>query len=373
MGHSVFWTLFRKDIGRKLTALGLAVGVWFWLSSNLAGERVIVLELRMVETRREAEDSQVGVPALYVVKPNEFILLQGDAVEAKIVVRGLKADLDALQLSAVFEIPPDALGTADEGSFRLALSDATQFRALGAALDDLDLIVSPPEIELQLAREDRMTLDLGPDNVQLTGVPKPGHKVDESRALVTPSQVELIGPRLNIKAIRDNPALLVFQVIDLEGEAYTVSRTVSLDRDQVDRTVRLALIDSVTVQVPIYEEDLVRLLYSVPVRYENEEALGLRGMRWVDRTETVDIQVIGPKELLDTNLYSDEQLLKKIHPVFDWADARLPVANIDVATPNLLPDSIRIEAANKGGTPQIKYTLEEIATIPPTNVTGDSP
>lgn len=373
MARSILWRLLRKDIGRKLTATGLAVGVWFWLAFNLAGERGIVLEMRMVETRREAEDAQVGVPALYVVKPKEFILLQGDPVEAQVLVRGLKTDLGALQLSAVFEIPPDALGTKDEGSYRLVLDNPAQFRGIGAALDDLELSVSPSAIDLRLAREDRLTFDLGPDNVQLSGVPKPGHKVDKSRAVVSPSQVELVGPRRNIEAIRRNPSLLVFQVIDLEGQAYTVSREVSLDRDHVDRSVRLALVDSVTVQVPIFPEEFSRSLYSVPVHYLNEEDLGRRGLRVVSSTDTVDVLVVGPKALLDTNQYSDAQLLKKLFLVFDWSDAGLLVATKNVATHNTLPEAIRIEALKGGGAPEIEYTLEKIATSPPTNGNGDSP
>ncbi|MFT7464321.1 MAG: hypothetical protein ACI9EF_002675 [Pseudohongiellaceae bacterium] len=367
-----FWTFVRKDIGRKLTAVGLAVGVWFWLAQNLAGEMGVVLEMRVVETRREAEDAQVGVPALYVVKPHEFILLQGDAVEAKVLVRGLKTDLDKLQLSAVFEISPDVLGTQAEGSFRLQLTNPANFRALGAAIDDLDISVSPPWIDLRLAREDRMTLDLGPRNVHITGVLKPGHVVDKSLAVVSPSQVEIIGPSHNIAAIRDDPSLLAFEVINLENQAYTVSREVSLDREKVDRSVRLALLDSVTVRVPIKEDDIVRQLYSVPVLYENVEDLERRGMKIVDKTDFVDLQVVGPKTLLDASAYSDEVLATKIWLVFDWANAGVRVANMDVVTPHLLPGTVRIEALN-GGAPQIKYELEVIATNPTPNVTGDSP
>lgn len=384
MSQSILWNVFRKDIGRKLTALGLALGVWIWLASNLADERLFVLEVRVVETRREAEDAQVGVPALYVVKPKEFILLEGESVEATVLVRGLKTDLAMLELSAVFEVPLDALddrGSANdmfdgtdtnegEGTWRLQLNNPARFRAVGAALDDLDLTVKPGFINLVLARKARAVIDLGPDNVQLTGVPKSGYRIDSHRSVVVPNQIALIGPQKDIAEILGDPSLLKFEAIDLEGKSFTIHQYVRLDRDKVDRPVRLDKTDVVLISVPLYEEESSRELYTVPVLYENAEDLVNRGME-VDKTDQeLDLQVIGPTVVLSQ--YSDVQLRKKIRLVFDWADAQHRVANIGVAVLDELPELIRIEDID-GGAPQIKYTLKDITPSGASGGTKDSP
>jgi hypothetical protein len=381
VSESIVWNVFRKDIGRKLTALGLAVGVWFWLANNLVGERRFLLEIRVVETRREAEDAQVGVPALYVVKPEQFILLEGDSVQASVVVRGLKTDLELLELSAVFEVPLDAIpdqnSTPDlqasnegEGIWTLLLNNPAQFRAIGATLDELELEVIPPVIDLLLARKARAVVELGPENVQLHGEPQSGYEVGLS--MVVPNQVGLIGPQRNINAIVADPTLLKFETINLDGKSFTVHQYVGLDRDIVDRPVQLDRTEVVRVTVPIYEKDSLLELYTVPVRYVNEEGLERRGMELVDADQELDLLVTGPKVVLDR--YSEEQMREMIRLEFNWKDAKHRVANIEVKVlmDDKLPDSIQIFDID-GGAPEIMYTLRNVAPSVSTNGAADSP
>lgn len=74
MNRSLVYRVFRRDVGRKLVALMLAVVVWLLLTELVSGERNVPLDVRIVATRAEAEQLRSTVPAVYVVVPEHLLV-----------------------------------------------------------------------------------------------------------------------------------------------------------------------------------------------------------------------------------------------------------------------------------------------------------
>ena len=365
----LLWFVFRKDIGRKITALTLAVIVWLMLAYQLRAKEEVSLDIHFVPDRQTAEQEAEEGRGIWVVVPPELILKAASKDLVVVTASGLETDISALRLSAVFEVPPDALGTADAGEHLVYLNNTARYRGGEVDVRDVLLDMAPKRLTLHLASRDEEVFDLGPNNVQPRGVPKEGYEIDRSRIAVSPSQVVLTGPREAIEALRRDPNEIRLEPIDIEGRGYNVSRQVGLDGQKVHRLVTMRTAGGqVRVDIPIAPRPATVDLYGVKVRYENEDSLARRGKRVVSRTESLDLRLRGPRPWLDAR--DEETLRKSVWVVYDWEDASHDVGRQRPRLPNLLPDSIEILDLD-GRQPEIEYTLEDIAPVDDASTAGD--
>jgi hypothetical protein len=366
------WMLFRHDIGRKLTALVVAVALWYSLANRLTLDRRIQLQVREVASRAEADQLRNTAPAVYLVVPREFIVRDKSRKTIRVDVRGNKDEVRNLELSAVLEIELDALGSQDEAVIPIPLARSL-FKAQSGELGLSELDVRPPILDVHLARRREAEITLGPSNVVVVGRPRQGYAFDESRIRVAPNRVRISGPTSQVESLASNPEQLKLVPIDIEGRILEVSQQVGIDVEKVDRSVSLLTTGGlVEVSIPVRPRDITKELLSLPVSYENEDALGLSKRRVVFATETVDLLVTGPRSVLES--LSREELAEKIRPVFDWSQVTLTLGDepVKIFTGVGLPDSVRITDTD-GRPVEIHYSLETTDTDPGNSNDGELP
>ncbi len=365
------WLMFRQDIGRKITALIVAVALWYSLANRLTLERRIPLQVREVATRAEADQLRNNSPAIYLVVPPEFIVLYKSRDSIRVDVRGNKDDVRNLDLSAVLEFEADALGGQDEAVISLPLR-RDLFKARGGEPSLTEFQVKPDKLDVTLARRSEAEVTLGPDNVVVVGRPRDGYAFDGSSIRVVPNRARITGPVSKVELYAADPAQLKLMPIDIERRILEVSQQVGLDAEKVDRKVTLLTAgQAVEVSIPIRPKDITKQLLSIPVSYDNADVLTLNKRRVVFATETVDLQVTGPRSVLEG--LTREQLADRIRPVFDWGQVTLTLGDEAVRIyRDGLPDSVNVTDL-QGRPPEIHYSLESATSDPKTITDGELP
>ncbi len=369
MSRKLLWTIFRKDIGRKLTALFLAVFSWYLLDQYVSMEARQELPVRLVASRTEAERELVVAPAVYVVVPPELVERGLSAEQVRVDVKGLKAVVSQLKLGAVLDVPPDAIRDDDNGDFRFVL-DVDVFRSDGSAVPVLsEFVVQPQELVVHLTHRETIDFDLRPRNLTPVGMPKAGYVYDPESCVIRPNQVRLSGPRSAILEIARDPTQLKLAAIDIDGQSFEVSREVGLDRERVDRGVQLLTAGRVVeVTLLIRPEDVTRELLSVPVHYANADDLTARGWKVLSKTDVLDLTVSGPPHVLEG--LDEKELRGRIHLLFDWKGRDLRQANEPVRILNELPDSVSFTDRD-GRAPRIHDQLDSIEDEAAATAPGD--
>lgn len=358
------WRFVRHDVGRKLLALLLAVLVWLKLSMMVSDdlEGHPDLDVIAVGSRREATQAMQTVPAVYVVVPRD-VIVRDDLSRIKVTVsgRGLIEHVKDLKLSAIVEIDNDILGTEDEVEWSALLQDRTLFESKGAEPELSDFMVEPELLRLNLARRAEAEMLISHENVTVTGTPREGYEYDREAIVVHPNRVVITGPRSAIDGLAGDPSSLRLSPIDVTSAVFEVTQQVGIDVEKVDRSVALRTAGGVVeVTVPIRPKDMMKELLGVPVVYVNEDALAGRGRRVASRTETLDVQVWGPRSFLSG--MTSEDLMKRIRLEYDLMNARVDRAaneRVSVYRQNLL-DEATVRITNRDGRPlMIEYVLEE--------------
>lgn len=361
MSAALPWQVFRKDLGRKLVALCLALVVWWLLSEQVSGEDEIALDVRIVATRAQADQDSATSPGIYVVVPEHLIVREVTHKQVTVRLRGLAAELADLQVSAVLEVPADLLAQKDEDTWSPVL-ERRSFRSRGRALPVGEVDFDPRRLGLLLAERTSQTFDLDHRQVSVTGTPRAGRFADTQGSRVEPNQVVLTGPRSAIAALRTDPTRLRLAPVDVSSQSLDVVRQVGLDVSALDQGVTLATAGNVvTVTVPIRSRDVERELFSVKVVYKNEDDLARRSRRLVEATTELDLIVVGPLQLLDPAILPDSELRAAIQPTFDWRNASLERASDKVSVLTLLPDAVDVLGLDRRE-PEIQYELAPVET-----------
>jgi hypothetical protein len=366
------WMLVRHDFGRKLTALIVAVALWYSLANRLTLDRRIQLQVREVASRAEAEQLRSTAPAVYLVVPPDFIVSNMSRKTIRVDVRGNKDEVRNMELSAILEVELDALGSQDEAVIPLPLV-RTLFKVQGGEPSLTEFDVKPPVLDIRLARRREAEITLGPQNVVVVGRPREGYAFDESSIRVAPNRVRISGPISQVESLARNPEQLKLVPIDIEGRILEVSQQVGIDVEKVDRSVALLTTGGlVEVSIPVRPREITKELLSVPVDYRNEDALRMKKRRVVFATETIDLLVTGPRSVLEG--LTREELAERILPVFDWSQVTLTLGDepVRIFRGVGLPDSVRITDSD-GRPAEIHYSLESTDSDPRSVTDGEAP
>lgn len=371
--RGLLYRLFRKDIGRKLTALVVAVLVWAWLATLTRGNREIELDVFIVNSRGEASAQRNLVPGVYVVVEPGLIVRDTNRKRITVRVSGLKDVVNDLDLSAMFVVDEGAIGDEDEGEVQLPLATSRDaFRSHNSTFEVSEFDVRPRLLTLSLARSDEAEFELGAHNVDTTGVPREGYTFDENRILVRPNRVRVSGPRAVIEALRRRPGDLRLEPVNIEGATFEVTQEVGIDELRVDRNLTLNTAGGVVaVTIPFQSRPYEVELLAIEVGYENPAVLDGQRRRVVSATRTVDLLVSGPRSLLEG--LSREQLVESVRLVYDWRDAGLDQARdrVEVFRGPAL-SGLQITGLD-GRHPEIEYRLESVDPPPPPTTEGDTP
>jgi hypothetical protein len=363
LGHRI-WRMIRHDIGRKLTAFALALGVWFVLEGLVLDEQQPLLEVKQFPSVEAADRDRLTASrsTLYLVVPDSLQMLKFQPQTLRLRLQGLKEDVRNLVVFATVEFLESDVGAEDQAVLTRTLGrenfkgrdrnpELTLFRINHEA---------STTVSVTLARKDIVTVTLGPANVTTSGQPAKGYHVDTERILVKQYQVDVSGPRTLVEKFRTEPSALKLAPVVIDGAQRTVSQLVGLPADPVGA---LKLSQSpIEVTVPIVEDDQEVTLVSLPITYKNVEALATKGLRLVGHPpEKCDIRVRGPAP--DLRAFTPDQLAKRIDLVFDYADVQLTPGNNrePLHVFNDLPDSVRVFGADAvDEAPKVEFKLEKL-------------
>jgi hypothetical protein len=361
------WRLIRHDIGRKLTALVFALALWSTLEGWVTKDDHPTLPVRTVRTRDEADLQRASTPAIYLIVPDSLMVLSKSTESVTLHIKGPAEDVSRFNLSVVLSFDATQLGTENEKTFEQVL-ERDLFKARGGDNPHFaDFRVSPPSLTVKLALKRDADLTLGSLNVATEGTPRDTYYFKESRILVRPNQVRLSGPSAAIAELRDRPELVRLAPVRIEGRSASVVQLVGLSQELLDRGVTLQTPDhQVEVTIFLEPEDISVDLLSVPVHYENEDALRKNKQSARSATPSLDLRVTGPRAEIGGAL-SKEELAKRIHLVFDWRDAN---AKLEQARPPVhvylegLSDAVKVRLLAEDADPFIEYSLDQLKDPP---------
>ncbi|MHC5211246.1 MAG: YbbR-like domain-containing protein [Planctomycetota bacterium] len=356
------WQMLRRDIGRKLTALALALLLWGTLENFVVDDRDFALDVRWLPTREAVDRERAHTPAVYLVVPDDLIVRKVDPPRMNLRVKGLRDDVAGLSLSAALTFSAADLGDDDEREFvhRFTRED---FKSSGEAPQLTDFRVRPETLTVTLARRATIEVTLTYQNVTLSGRPKDGYFFRNNRVSIRPNTVRITGPRSVVEPMLTDPLQPPLAPVNVSDKAVTVSQVVGLPRELLDQGVSLLTTNGqVEVTIPIEPEDEHRDIFRVPVIYLNQDALASRGKRVVSSPETLDVRVTGPP--LDLRNLTDDRLLRAIYLSFDWRNypesfGDIASAKVDVALDQMLPSGLRVTDLN-GEALIIEYMLEDL-------------
>jgi len=365
------WTALRRDIGRKLTALALALLTWFLLERQVLDDGGGLLDVKVVQSLEEAYADRVetGLQAIYLVVPPSLIVLDHKPARVRLEVKGLRADVQALSLSAFVELGEKDLDGGDESTVLRTLG-RQDFKSRGEAPEltlfrlDRDSTV---DLRIALARRATASITLGPANVAIEGRPAEGYGFDPERSQVNPNVVDLSGPRSAVDAVLAEPAKLQLAPVSLAGRKDTLTQNVALGAEALARRLSISTRDGkVLVTVPVAAEPVDVPLVLIPVDFENEDWLATRKFALAERPQaTVDVVLRGPRPELAR--YTTEELARQFRLVLDFRTASLfPGANrapLEVYRREL-SSSVQVLAADAAARPTVQFQLEEVLEQP---------
>jgi len=369
------WAAMRNDIGRKLTALVLALFTWAMLEEAVLDDGGGQLAVKLVQTLDEAaaDRASTELPAIYLVVPPALIARDVRPLKVTLKVKGLRDDVQGLNMWAYLEFTERDLGGNLAGWVDVSRTLGREdFRSRGES-PELTLFrlngESTVDIHVKLARRVTRTLSLGPANVALGGEPAKGFQADKERATLLPSQVDVSGPAAAMDDLAAGRLLLLLAPVSVDGRGATVQQNVALS-DAAQREL-LALgtpTGKVLVTVPVVPLPIDLDLVLVAVDYRNEDALKLRRFTLVNRPpETVDVRVRGPQSELGRYVNNKEELLTRIRPQLDWSLPSLTEGSNRVPLQCFTLDfsqDVQVMGIGVSGPPVVEFTLEALVEGP---------
>lgn len=357
------WRIVRHDIGRKLTAVVMAVALWSTLQNLVTASQPLELQVHSVATQQDADSQRLATAGVYLVVPSELIVSKVSEPRVQLTVTGPRDEVAGLNLSAVLPFFVTELGDADEVTLKRPLERDVFTVPRGQNNPRMTgFRVRPEVLEVTLARRESAELTLTSENVVTAGKPKDGYQFRSSRISLSPSIVGITGPRKVIEPLLADPGKLKLAPVAMTGRSVTVSQFVGLAPELAAQGVTLISGNGqVLVTVPIDSEDITKDLIAVPIEYRNEDVLKLRHQRATGYPRTFDIRVVGPPA--EINSRTTEELLANMLLVFDWSLAPSTFrgqtrGNLSFARLKL-PDTVRVTDTKDNKDLTIEYSLED--------------
>ncbi|MBL8730170.1 MAG: hypothetical protein JNM25_17235 [Planctomycetes bacterium] len=302
-----FWAALVSDPYRKLIAILLAIGLWFFINGQITGSVSRTVSLTWVGSVRTGEENFGD--RLAVVLPTDRVIgrrfMNGDAEIQTVTVRlsGPRFKIDALA-NIQLDLQIAGFTGLDWSSRRDIEFTAADIRPDIRALQEVQIELDPPRIRLEVERLDAYQVRLSLDVVEVdVGDEELGKRLRLDTAEFQPATVTILGPASAIQKFRQpGPKFLQAHVLRV-GLDRQVSAGVELSAGK-ELGLRLAEVPTVTFQVlPVTQVFTLELPLVV-----DDLALepGLRGQYRPDESSRrVRIRAGGQLLLLLANLPSD--------------------------------------------------------------------
>lgn len=261
------WTALFHDPVRKLAALGLGIGLWFYLDSQISDSFREPFSLRHVAAGEQPPQA-IGLNQVFVTLPTDRVALRGfwnvttgeEILAASVEIQGPKYQIEELKgegLTLFVQLPN--VKWEDTESVEFKASDLTGPRVLRDP--SVTVSLDPPIVRVAVERVARRTIQLHHDKVELQ-VPGNDRLRDRVRTQTMefePSQVTIYGRAQSLQdlSLTERPFRAV---LTARPDAREASAPITLASGLVERGLRLENACSLRVQLaPVLKE------YTLPI------------------------------------------------------------------------------------------------------------
>lgn len=245
----------------KLACLGIAVGLWFWVSMQQTGE------------------ARFEVPIEFVNAPPNLVVADRNPRNVRISLEGPKKTLfgtDSSNIHARVDLSGYQAGTKVFWSSEISLETPENLRVES---------ITPRKIELTLARRSEKTLEAEPT---ISSEPPEGLEYSVS---VVPETGTVFGPHESVEALEQ----LSLGDVDLSGRTPDTYSFAKKARFPQDVNLSYPRENSFRVEVHIYEKRIEKTIEEVPVQVTDVPA----GTRALVEPSTIDLRVKGPQRQVE--------------------------------------------------------------------------
>ncbi|MBX3461850.1 MAG: hypothetical protein KF830_01655 [Planctomycetes bacterium] len=243
------------DPWRKLMALGMAFGLWFFINGQIRGTVTRTVSLTCVGSLR-TQDENFG-DRLAVVLPTDrvvgrrFMVGDREIQSVRVILRGSRFKIDALQNQREqLDLQISGFAGLDWSTRRDVEFTAADIRRDTRVLQGVDIGLEPSRIRLEVERIDEWELRLGLDDVEVdVGDEDVLRRLRLDTAEFQPPIARILGPASAIARVRQpGPKPLRARVRRIGSEQRQVSAVLELVAAR-ELDLRLAEVPTVTFQV----------------------------------------------------------------------------------------------------------------------------
>ncbi len=368
--RAFFYSVFRKDIGRKLMAIFLAIIVWIYVAQKVDDRKEHELHIHVVQGQ-EAYLEQSNL-----VDEGFFIILPENVMETSSIDDNTFIEEKILRV--ILSGPSERLPTKLVGKYAFSYQSLTsesdshyeQVTILREFFPDLlqasgiRVTFEPKRIELKLAWRKEISISLNAaNNLNTVNALSPGDGLsyDPSRVTFDPTNVTISGPAPEIDAIRQDPSLFELETVDFSeiGKGATLQLHGSPEMLRKKITVRTR--DNViAVNLNILEKEVEESLFVPIILLDNGNPLPLEKLDTIKpEEEMVEVIIKGRKSVLE-NL-SDEERQARILAVIDLKGRRVKDIYDLVLYTSDLPDTVRVSLKEGESKPVVQFPEPEPA------------
>jgi len=351
--YRVAYFVFRKDVGRKLMALFLAVLVWIYVAQKVVNSEIHRLNIRFV-TGLDAfnEESARVDEGFFIVLPENLMDISGTEEGTTLI--------EDMQLTVTLSGPRERLPSKLIGR-KVILShvhmqnqdtrvvpvnihedhfkDLDQSRGIRATFD-------PPRIDIKLTRRKEHEIVLtGLNNLTTRGELKAELELSFDPLLVTfdPNPVKISGPTPEIDKIIKNRSLFRLEVVDFANVLKDSALDLRPSQEMQQKKISLMTRDN-SVRINLHIQDVAGIHelkgLSVLLLDNGQPLDDLASRSMKPDSKTVDLVLSGTRAAFLE--FTDEQLRGMFMPVIDLQSRRVSdLYEIKLMRSIDLPDRIR--------------------------------
>jgi diadenylate cyclase len=232
------WSKLLHDPVRKLAAIVLGVGLWFYLDS-----RTFELPLAVIDVERPIRSAQLS--GLFVQVPTEAVEVQqfidqssGRRIDrVQLTISGPNYSVDALTDALAIDVTLPKVDWGSVPSAEFTVSDLLRPRSLSST--DFKLTMSPPRVRLQVVKVARSSVTLNPATIDIDAEASVRARIRLESIEFNRRSATVVGPAAALKEFDKAPEpRLVARVQPLQG-ASSITTSVDLAQEFVDAGLKL--------------------------------------------------------------------------------------------------------------------------------------
>jgi len=349
--RAFFYTTFRKDIGRKLMALFLAILVWIYVAQKVDDRKEHELHIHVVQGQEAyLEQSNLVDEGFFIILPENVMEIssidKNTFIEEKILRVILSGPSERLPAKLVGKYAFSSQNLIPESdSLDEKVTILREFFPDLLSTAGIRVTFEPKRIDLRLAYRKEINISLSAVN-NLNYVnelpPERGLSYDPTQVSFDPTNVTLSGPAPEIDLIKKNPSLFRLETIDFREIGRGATLQLRGSPEMLKKKITLRTRDNlIAVNLNIKESETEESLFVPIILLDNGNPLPLDELDEIKaEEEMVEVVIKGPKSALQN--FSDEERQARILAVIDLMGLRVKDIYDLVLFTNDLPESVRV-------------------------------